>query len=161
MVNRSILVSSNEESHTSPSFPARKSGIKRGDERLRQPEGEDELGARHEQLGDEALEEGAGALVLGHVGQDAEAALGVVEVAVLDAGLDHVEGGGDDEGGGGAGDGGDEVLEPGGFVVVLEGEEEFFCEGGAAEELWGVRLGENGKGEGGDVNVRRMNRGHF
>jgi hypothetical protein len=35
--------------------------------------------------------------VLGHLGNDAEAGLGVLEVAVLDTGLDHVQGSGDDQ----------------------------------------------------------------
>jgi hypothetical protein len=86
-------------------------------------------------LGNQALEEGRRALVLGHVGQDTEAALGVLKIAVLDAGLDDVEGRRDDEGGRGAGDRGDKVLAPRGLVVVLELEEELLGEGGTAEEL--------------------------
>lgn len=86
-------------------------------------------------LGNKALEKGRGALLLGHVGQDAEAALRVVKVAVLDARLDDVEGRRHDERGRGAGDGGDEVLEPRGLVVVVEVEEELLGEGGTAEEL--------------------------
>lgn len=108
--------------------------VKGGDQGLGEPEGEDELGTGHEQLGDETLEEGAHALVLGHVGEDAEAALGVLKVAVLDAGLDDVEGRRDDERGRGAGDGGDEVLEPAGLVVVVEAEQVLLGEGGTTEE---------------------------
>lgn len=86
-------------------------------------------------LGNEALEETRQTLVLGHVGQNPEAALGVVKVTVLDTGLDDVERRGDDERGRRAGDGGDEVLEPGGLVVVLEVEEVLLGESRASEEL--------------------------
>ena len=90
---------------------------------------------RETHLGNQALEEGGSALVLGHVGQDAEAALRVVKVAVLDARLDDVERRRHDERGRGAGDGRDKVLEPRRLVVVLEAEEELLGEGGTAEEL--------------------------
>ena len=86
-------------------------------------------------LGDKAFEEGRGTLLLSHVGQDAEAALRVVKVAVLDARLDDVEGSRYDERGRGTGDGGDEVLEPRSLVVVVEVEEELFGKGGATEKL--------------------------
>lgn len=86
-------------------------------------------------LGNETLEKAREALVLGHVGQDPEAALGVVKVAVLDAGLDDVERRGDDERGRGAGNGGDEVLEPRGLVVVLQLEQVLLGKGRTAEEL--------------------------
>lgn len=109
--------------------------VKGRDEGLRQPEGEDQLGARHEQLGDEALKEGAEALVASHVGQDAETALRVVEVAVLYAGLDNVEGSRDNQRGGGTGNRGDKVLEPGGLVVVLELEQELLGKSRTTEEL--------------------------
>ena len=89
-------------------------------------------------LGHQSLEEGRETLVPGHVGQDAEAALGVVKVSVLDTGLDDVERGGHEERGRRAGDGGDEVLEPGGLVVVVEGEDELLGERGTAEELYGA-----------------------
>jgi hypothetical protein len=130
------------------------SGVESRNQGLRQPEGEDKLGARHEKLeantlvqmlvhmerretylGDQALEEGRGALLLGHVGQDAEAALRVVKVAVLDARLDDVEGSRHDERGRRTGDGGDEVLEPRSLVVVVEVEEELLGEGGTTKEL--------------------------
>jgi hypothetical protein len=73
--------------------------------------------------------------VLHHVGNDAEAGLGVLEVAVLDTGLDHVERGGDDQGSAGTTDGSDEVLRPGGGIVVLEGVDVFLGECGTTEEL--------------------------
>jgi hypothetical protein len=58
--------------------------------------------------------------MLHHVGHDPEAALGVLEVPVLDAGLDDVERSGDEERGAGTGDRGDEVLRPRCGVVVAE-----------------------------------------
>lgn len=91
------------------------------------------LGVAH--LGHETLEEARHALLLGHVGQNPEAALRVVEVPVLDTGLDDVQRRRDDERGRRTGDGGDEVLEPRGLVVVLELEEIFLGEGRATEEL--------------------------
>ena len=42
------------------------------DKSLSQPETEDELGTSHQELGSKALEERRHALVLGHVGDDAE-----------------------------------------------------------------------------------------
>ncbi len=93
--------------------------IKRRDQCLCQPEGEDQLGARHEQLGDQALEEGRGTLVARHVSQNAETALWVVKVTVLDTGLDDVKRSRHDERCRRTGDGGDKVLEPRRLVVVL------------------------------------------
>jgi hypothetical protein len=90
------------------------------DKGLGEPEGECELGAGHEKLREKALEEGGRPLVLKHVGNDARASLLDLEIAVLDTGLDDVEGCGNDERGGGTGDGSDEVLAPAGAVVVLE-----------------------------------------
>lgn len=86
-------------------------------------------------LGDESLEEAAEALVLGHVGQNSEAALGVVEVAVLDSGLDDIEGSRNNQGGRGTGNGGDKVLEPAGLVVVLKVEEVLLGKGRTTEQL--------------------------
>ena len=63
----------------------------------------------------------------------------MIEVAVLDAGLDDVEGRGDDQRGRGAADGGDEVLRPRRRVVVVEPEDLLLGEGGAAEEGEGAR----------------------
>lgn len=134
-------------------------GVKGGDKGLSQPEGEDKLGSSHEELrekghklvplccvakagaiftylGCQALEERRETLLAGHVGHDTHAALGVVEVAVLDTGLDDIEGSGDDKRGGGTGNGGDEVLEPAGLVVIGEVEEVLLGEGGSSEELY-------------------------
>ena len=86
-------------------------------------------------LGDKALEEARETLVAGHVGQDAETALGVVKVLVLDTGLDDVERRRHNKRGRGTGDRGDKVLEPRGLVVVLELEEELLGESGTTEKL--------------------------
>jgi hypothetical protein len=64
---------------------------------LGQPEGEDELGACHEQLGCQTLEEGRESFVLHHVGHDPEAALRVLKVPVLNTRLDDIERSRDDE----------------------------------------------------------------
>lgn len=64
---------------------------KGGDQRLSQPEAENELGSGHQELGRKTLEETGDTLVLDHVGQNAEAGLGVLEVAVLNTGLDHIQ----------------------------------------------------------------------
>lgn len=73
--------------------------------------------------------------MLHHVGNDTEARLGVLEVAVLDTGLDHIERGGDDQGGASSADGGDEVLRPGGGVVVLQVVDVLLGKSGTTEEL--------------------------
>lgn len=72
-------------------LPSGKHVVKSRDERLSQPEGECELGASHEELGHQSLEKGRRALVAEHLGEDPDAALGVVEVLVLDTGLDDIE----------------------------------------------------------------------
>lgn len=59
----------------------------------------------------------------------------MLEVAVLDAGLDHVEGSGHDQGGTGTGDGGDEVLAPSGLVVLLQVIDILLGKGRSTEEL--------------------------
>jgi len=87
---------------------------------LSQPEAENQLGTGHQELRSQTLEETGGALDLQHVGNNTETGLGVLEVAVLDTGLDHVERGGHNQGGTGTGNGGNEVLAPGGLVVVLQ-----------------------------------------
>jgi len=71
--------------------------------------------------------------VLGHVGENAETAFWVVEVPVLDTGLDNVQRGGDDERCRSTCNRGDEVLEPGCGVVVGQLEEIFFGGGRTAE----------------------------
>lgn len=86
-------------------------------------------------LGDQALEEAAETLVLGHVGQNAEAALGVLEVAVLDTGLDHVKRSRDDKRGRGTGNRRNKVLEPRSLVVVLQVEEVLLGKGRASKQL--------------------------
>lgn len=86
-------------------------------------------------LGNQSLEETRETLVLGHVAQDSETTLGVVEVAVLDTGLDNIERSRDNERGSGTGNRGNEVLEPGGLVVVLEMEDPLLGESRTTEEL--------------------------
>ena len=86
----------------------------------------------------EALEERGGALVADKLGKDGAAGHVRLEVRVLDAGLDGVEGGGDGDGGDRAGDGCDEVLAPGGLRVVLDTEDVVLGEGGSTEELKNV-----------------------
>lgn len=117
---------------------------KRRNQRLGQPEGEDELGPCHEQLGCEALEEGRDALVLHHARDDAHAALGVLKVPVLDARLDDIERRRHDERGRGTGNGGDKVLAPAGLVVVAELVEVLLGCGRTTEELavlvWAQKL---------------------
>lgn len=105
------------------------------DQSLCQPEAEDQLGAGHQQLGGETLEEAAHALVLGHVGNDSESRLGVLEVAVLNTGLDHVQGSRDNQRGTGTADGSDEVLGPRGLVVVLQAVDVLLGKGRSTEEL--------------------------
>ena len=87
-------------------------------------------------LGDQALEETSETLVLGHVGQDAEAALRVLKVAVLDTGLDHVEGSRDNKRGRGTSNRRHKVLPPRSLVVVLEVEEVLLGKGRATEQLF-------------------------
>ena len=104
-------------------------------QRLSQPEAENKLGSSHQQLRRQTLEESSGAFVLHHVGDNTEAGLGVLEVAVLNTGFNHVEGSGDDEGGAGTADGGDEVLGPRSFVVVLQTVDVFLGESRSTEKL--------------------------
>lgn len=83
---------------------------KRRNKSLRQPEGEDEFGSSHQKLRCETLKERSETLILHHVGDNPEAALGVLKVLVLNAGLDNVERCRDDEGCAGTGNGCDKVL---------------------------------------------------
>lgn len=108
--------------------------VEHGDQSLGEPEREDKLRASHEELGRQALEEGGDTFILDHVGDNTHATLRVLEVAVLDTGLDDIEGSRDDEGSSSTGNRGDEVLSPGGLVVVLDAEG-LLSEGGTTEEL--------------------------
>lgn len=101
--------------------------IESWDQGLCQPETEDQLWARHQQLWRQSLEETRESFILHHTTHDLESAFGTFKVSVLYAGLYDVEGSGDEEGGRGAGDGGYEVLEPGGTVVVFEFVEILLC----------------------------------
>lgn len=104
-------------------------------QRLSQPEAENELGSGHQKLRRQTLEERRETFVLHHVGDDTEARLGVLEVAVLDASLDHVEGSGNDKRCASTADGGDEVLRPRGLVVVLQSVDVFLGESRSTEKL--------------------------
>ena len=56
--------------------------------------------------------------MLHHVGNNPETTLGVLEILVLDSGLDNVEGSRDNKRSTGTGDRGDKVLAPGSRVIV-------------------------------------------
>lgn len=109
--------------------------VERWDESLCQPEGEDKLGSCHEKLWGETLEETGHALVLGHVGDDAESRFVCLEVAVLNTGLDDIERGRYNQRSGCTSDGGDKVLGPGCGVVVGKLVEVFFGSSATTEEL--------------------------
>lgn len=108
--------------------------VKGRDQRLGQSKGEDELGAGSQQLGDQTLEEGSGALGGDHVLDDLQTGLGVVEVSVLDSGLDDIERGRDNQRGRGTKEGGDNVLAPGGLGVVLESQNVLLGKGVTSEQ---------------------------
>jgi hypothetical protein len=111
------------------------SNVKGRNQSLCKPEREDQLGTSHKQLGDKSLKESSSTLVLGHVGENSETTLGVLEVAVLDTGLDDIERSGDDERGRGTGNGSNKVLEPASLVVILEVEKVLLGEGRTTEQL--------------------------
>lgn len=83
---------------------------KRRNQSLCQPEAEDQLGAGHQQFRSQSLEEAEETLILEHVGDNAETRFRVLEVAVLNAGLDHIQGSGHNERGAGTAHRGDKVL---------------------------------------------------
>lgn len=105
------------------------------DQGLCQPEAENQLGSSHQKLGGQSLEQTHGTLVLEHVGHNSEARLGVLEVAVLDTGLDNIQRSGDDQRSTGTGNGGNKVLTPGGLVVVGQTVNVFLGEGRSTEKL--------------------------
>lgn len=75
------------------------SNIKSRNERLGKPEREHELWSGHQELRYQAFEERSDTLVLHHAAYNFESTLWVLEVPVLDTGLDNVEGCRDEEGG--------------------------------------------------------------
>jgi hypothetical protein len=93
---------------------------KRGDKCLRKPERKDQLGSGHEKLRRETLEERSKTLVLHHVGNNPEAAFGVLEVLVLNSRLDDVEGSRHEERGASTGNRSNKILRPRSGVVVAE-----------------------------------------
>lgn len=92
---------------------------KRRYQRLGKPEAKDKLGAGHDKLRGQPLEETGPAFVLEHVADDAHAGLGIFKVPALDPGLDHIEGCRNEQGGAGTRNGCYEILRPCGRVVVL------------------------------------------
>lgn len=104
-------------------------------QRLSQPEAENKLGSGHQKLRRQTLEERGDTFVLHHVRDDTEARFGVLEVAVLNAGLDHVEGSRNDKRCASTADGGDEVLRPRGLVVVLQSVDVFLGESRSTKKL--------------------------
>lgn len=92
-------------------------------------EREDQLGSNDQDLGQETLEEGTHTLVADHLLDNADAALRVVKVTVLDTGLDNVQGSSNSDRGNGTSDRGTEVLEEGSLVVVLQAENPLFDKG--------------------------------
>lgn len=59
----------------------------------------------------------------------------MLEISVLNTGLDHIEGRGNDQRGASTTHRGDKVLGPRGLVVVLEGVDVFLGESRATKEL--------------------------
>lgn len=126
-------------------------------QRLSQPEAENELGPGHEQLRSQTLEERCDTLVLHHVGNDAETGLGVLKVAVLNTRLDHIERSRYDEGSASTADGGDKVLRPRGFVVVLQTVDVLFGKSRSTEKL--RTLARNSAAE--KKNIQQMTQGRY
>jgi hypothetical protein len=87
---------------------------------LSKPEREDQLRSSHKELRGEAFEEAGESLILHHFGDDSESTLWVIEVPVLNSGLDDIERGRYDQRGAGASNGRNKVLHPSCFVVVGE-----------------------------------------
>lgn len=66
--------------------------VEDGNQLLSNGEGEHELGSNNQDLGQEALEESSESLVTDHLLDDANTTLRVIKVAVLDTGLDDIQG---------------------------------------------------------------------
>ena len=113
--------------------------VEDGDQLLSNGEGEDELGSNNQDLGQETLEEGAESFVTDHLLDDAHTTLGVIKVAVLDTGLDNIQGSSDSDRGNRSSDGSTEVLEEGGLVVVLKSENPLLDKGASSEQSKGSR----------------------
>lgn len=106
----------------------------KGNQSLGQPETKNEFGAGHEHLRRQSFEEAGNTFVLQHAGHDSETRLRVLEVSVLNSGLDNVKGSGDNQAGRCTGDGGDKVLAPGSLVIILKLEQFFFGPSRSAKE---------------------------
>lgn len=111
----------------------------RRNERLRQPEAEHQLGTRHEHLGRQPLKERSKPLILHHLAHNPEAALGVIEIPILNARLDDIQGCRNDQRSRRARDGSHEILRPRRLVVVLELEQLLLRPRATSEERKGAR----------------------
>jgi len=98
------------------------------DQLLGHRERKHQLGSNNQDLGQQALEEGAKSLIPDHLADDTDAAFRVIKVAVLDPGLDNVQRGSDSDRGDRSADGGAKVLKERRLVVVLELENIFLDE---------------------------------
>lgn len=124
---------------------------------LGQPERKDQLRSSHEELSEyqhlqtkfqhkstylwyQALEEGREALVPDHAAHNPEATLWVVEVSILDTGLNNIQRSGDNQRRGGTGNGRNKILHPSGLVIILKSVQVTFRECRATEELCSYQL---------------------
>lgn len=110
-----------------------------GNQLLSNGKREDQLGSNDQDLGQETLEEGTHTLVADHLLDNADTALRVVKVTVLDTGLDNIQGSSNSDRGNGTSDRGTEVLEESGLVVVLQAENPLLDKGRSSEQ--GERAG--------------------
>ena len=109
---------------------------KRGNQRLSQPEAENKLGPGHEQLRCETLKETGQALIFHHVRHNAEARLWVLEIAVLDTSLDHIQGSRHDQRGTGTTDRCHKILRPGSRIIIPQVIDVFLGESGTTKQLY-------------------------
>jgi hypothetical protein len=77
---------------------------------LGKPEREDKFGSSHQELGRQSFKKSRKPFVTHHLRDDLEAALGVIEVPVLNPSFDDIEGGGDNKGSAGTCYGCNEIL---------------------------------------------------
>jgi len=90
----------------------RQDSVKCWNKGLCQPEGEDKFRPSHQKLWRQSLEESCWSLVLYHVGDNPDTTLGILEVPVLNSGLDNVQWCRNNQGGRSTSDGGNEILVP-------------------------------------------------
>lgn len=84
----------------------------------------------------QSLEETRHSFILNHTSYNPEATLWIVEVSVLDAGLDDVERGRDNKGCGSTCNRCYEVLKPGSLVIVCKPINVSFCKCGSTKKLF-------------------------